>query len=246
MIILKRGWITKKLAIFIILSLYYLYIIHSLTIGQGVFDYEQFISFFFDQKFLCVIGLYTIWSVFFLRALSGRVFLFFILFISAKSFFVFYQTDNKVILLGTCIYLILSLFLHLVWLEELHCSMFNPNFYKNQLHKRNKYNINVKIQKANGEEYEGFLTNWDEYSCFLRLKNKEKIQKIMGHVKMTVFLLGKDFHTKGQIMTRYFDGLGILLLQREKKKKETHQDWNDFYAIIKDRGILVRKERGLL
>ncbi len=244
--ILKRGWITKKMTVFIILSFYYLYVVYSLTVGRGVFSYEQFIDFSFNQKLLYIIGIYTIWSIFCIKAWSGRVFLLFALFILANSFFAFYQTGNKIILLGTCFYLICSLFLYLVWLEELNSSMFNPNFYKNQLHKKNKYNLNVKIQKTNGEEYEGFLTNLDEYSCFVCLKNKAKITRMTGYVKMTLFLLGKNFHITGQIMTRCFGGLGVLLSKNGKKKKGTYQDWNDFYAIIEDRGILVKEKRGFL
>ena len=243
--ILKKGWVTKKLIIFVFLSFYYLYMIYSIRNKQGIFDNEQFLTFCFNHKFLLILSFITAWSIFSIKIISRKLLLFLTACIVIYSCFIFYETNSKIVLLGTCFYGIFALFLNLLWYEELNSCMFNPNFYDNQLYKKNKYNLNVKIQQSNGDEYEGFLTNWNEYSCFIYVTNKDKIKALTGLVKITVFLLEKDFHTTGKIMTRYFNGLGILLL-KDRNKNTENLNWNDFYAIIENRGILNEIKRGFL
>ena len=231
--VLKTGPITKKLMIFIILSLYYLYIVHAFIVGHGILNGEEWINFSKDKTLLFIFSLFVAVSVFQAKKWSKMALLVLVIWICSESFYSFYQTQNKVVLLGTFFYSIMSFLILLLWREELKSSVFNPNFSKNQLHRKDKYNLPVKIT-GQKNEYGGVLTNWDKDSCFIHIENKKQaVLALKGWVKVTMNFLGKDFCAMGQVMTKYSDGFGI----RFGEKKEASPNWNDFYAIIMDRGL---------
>ena len=183
----------------------------------------------------------AVWSIFFVKKWSEKVFFVFILLVFSKLLYLFYQTGDKVILLGAFFHLFISFLLYLLWKEELKSSVFNPNFYSNQLYKKDRYNFKVTVCDQAGKIHSGFLTNWDEYSCFLSLDENSK-KNIRGLVKISMKFLGREFQAAGHIMTWYANGFGIRFEKKVKKNHETILNWKDFYAIIIDRGIL-KKER---
>lgn len=221
--------------IFIIFSLYYLYVIRSIVDGHGVFNKEKFFSFFLDQKLLLGLGLVALWSIFKMKRYSKEIIPLFGLFIFFKSFYMFYESGHKVILLGTFVYLPMAFLLYLLWVEELGSSLLNPNFYKNQLYRKDKYPFWLTLTDNKGREYAGQLTNWDEYSCFTCIKPYKK--GLRGLVNITVHFLGRKFVAQGLVMTGYDDGLGIKFVQGGEKKGST-LGWKDFYAIMVDRGMI--------
>ena len=231
--------------IFIPLSFYYLYIVYSLTHGRGVLDSAQFLDFILNQKALLFLGLVVVWSIFSMKRFVKGMFLIFTFIIFLQSFYTFYQTENKIVLFATFFYLLVSFFFYLFLTEELDSSIFNPNFKKNQLYKKDKYNFNVTIKNKKGICFDAILTNWDEDSCFVCVKQAASPKDLNGLVCITVNFLEKKFSAMGRIMTSYVDGYGIRFVRKGEKKGST-LGWKDFYAIMVDRAILVREKRGLL
>ena len=235
--ILKREQTAKNLIVFILLSFYYLYLVHSSMVGHGVLDRERFENFVLDEKLLAFVCLCTAWSVFFVKKFSKILFLFFISLVSMKSSLVFYQEGNKVVLIGMFFYVVTAFVLWVFWVRELDSSVFNPNYRENQVSGKNRYNLRVGIKNAKDVEYRGFLTNCDEFSCFAHLKGGNA-RELKGLVSINVSFLGKEFHALGRVVTEYADGFGIKLVE-SGQKQGMHLGWSEFYAIITDRGILV-------
>ena len=163
------------------------------------------------------LGLITLWSIFKVKKCSREIVLLFSLFVFAQSLYMFYQSEHKLILLGTLFYLPMASFLCLLWGEELESSLFNPNFYKNQIYKKDKYPFRATLKDAQGREYVTQLTNWDEYSCFACVRPYEK--GLRGLVNMRVSFLGREFMALGQVMTGYADGFGIKFTKKRGEKR---------------------------
>ena len=89
--------------------------------------------------------------------------------------------------------------------------------------------IYAKVEIEENGVYEGFLTNWDAMSCFIRFKDEGRPSKLRSDLKVIMEHNGKKFKNWGKLVSRIDNrGIGIIFNISEEKKF----NWRDFYHIM--------------
>lgn len=232
--ILKRSLIIKKLMIFVIFSLYYLYMVRSINIGLGALNQVEILNFLKSDYYLLILFLVTLISIFYAKKSSKYISILFFVYISGNSFYYFLLFNNKIVLTFSILYLIVSYIFYFFLKEELETSVFAPKYYENQLSKKQIYDLKVAVQS--GKNYrEGFLTNCDTSGCFIYFGDELKaFFKKNTDVSLVFYYLGCEFFATGELITKFGGGYGVSI--KEKLSPGDKLGWRDFYSIIRERG----------
>ena len=242
--IIKRAQVIKNLIFFILLSLYFIYLVQTVIEGQGALNASKIIQFLVDEKLLVALGVILIWAIYFIKQWAKKCFVLFSSLIFVNSFSYFISSENKLILLGSFFYLFVSFFLYLLLKEELGSCLYNPGFYDNQISKINKFDFKVIVKSLSGNELHGCLTNWDNQACFVYFDENIKTVDLRGEVEIQVDYLGKSFFTKAQAYTFFANAIGFKINADSEKHTVLH--WDNFFAIITDRGITPSIQKAAL
>lgn len=237
--VLKRGPILKNYIIYLILSQFFLYILFSLNNGVSFLEKEWLWSFFKVHKLDFTLMLFSIIAAFFLKRIS---LIFSILYFVVVFFYqasIFFDGFNKIVLLGSFFHIVITFAMLQIWVMEFKSAAFCPNYSINQLIPRRWHNIGVSLATESGKILWGNLTNWDRESCFIRLKEQDESILDSQSIKVRVSFGTSIFESKGSIVSKYYDGIGIKWGNEKQgpKKDYVTYDWNDFVKIVDERGL---------
>lgn len=231
--IIYRSAVIWNVVLHFVLSLLFLVLQQAIYQEKSVFSVSFFKSTLVD--FWPILGLVIISSllVFNLKKISHIVFIVTIGIVSAISAYHLWLEFSKLILLVLFIYILASYYLSFMLKADLHQAFYNPGFSEEDLFDPMLLRIKVDvIENKSGKTNQGYLTNWDEDGCFIKLDElpKEKNLQINFYFKDHVFTELGSITT----ISKKNKGIGVRFIS----SNESH-GWKEIYRIISDMGMNV-------
>lgn len=236
--VLKRSRLTKNLLLYLPLCIFFIHIVESLSQGKSALSLAEIFSLVDTHRPLLIFLPFVFTSIFYVKKLSRVLLLLFLGGVFVQSISPFFKEYDKIILLLNFFFIVVSYHFYLFWDLELKDALYRPGFTKNDLVECYPYDLDVTVKTESGKPLKGQLTNWNPGSCFVALDVDNKNSfffKRPQRVILELTIEGKKFESSGEILTAYYNGLGIKLDKRDKKSYLP--SWEDFYAIIDQRGL---------
>lgn len=139
------------------------------------------------------------------------------------------------------LFLVVSFYLYLLWEVELNEPIYNPLFSTNHLDFFPKYIIKIKIinNKFPETTYDGFLTNWNDASCFIKLMIPLKLEG--NKIMLVTELNNRKFEHGGEIVTILDNHLGIgVSLNLSTQAIPYKFNWFELFSALDDMGYLPK------
>ena len=229
----RRGVILRNQMVFIILSFVYLQIVREIAVGRSAIDKKTFLVMLEEHQWLFVLGLIALMLTYLGKRLAKHFFVLYGISIIFLSIQIFVQSFDKLILVLSFIYILLSYYFYMFLDSELSHSLYRPGFVSNSIGSKCEYDLPVSLQspkvKASGK-----LSNWDRESCFVVVNENDSLPR--SRINLSIIFEGQKFSFQGVVSTRVGQGIGI----RIKSEKRVVFDWLDFYEIIQNRGYRPR------
>ncbi len=234
--ILNRNYEHRNLILFVFLSQIYLQTIYSLSYGISAISLDSFQLFFTNHYFIFFSGLVTVMMVMSGKKHSDKVLLVFLCLVTGKNFILLASSFNKMILILNFIYLVFAFYFYMSWDVEISKACFNPLFTRNDLEKSNRFSLEGRILDSNQNVLEEVtVSNIDENSCFVILKNHSSATTLKGREFVLVSILeGVEFRSQARLTTVYDLGFGFELLF---DKNNTKPEWSELYKVCLERGL---------
>ena len=146
---------------------------------------------------------------------------------------------NKIIVVATFFYAVISYFLYQLMNHYLSSANINPNFSNNDLFEPLLRKIPVKILDAE-KSYIGHLTNWDPVGCFIHLDDSFKVG---AKVKLEISFMGRVFEQAGEVVAETPDLRGVgIKFESTVRSLETF-NWSEFTELIEELGFQPERLR---
>lgn len=230
--IVRQSFNIYSVLLFTILSYILMYIVNSIALGESALSVFSLKT--FAENHLYLLGFLTITSIFIWK-IQRQSHLFYLAFHSILLFqFVmsFINSQNKIILIIIFLFMIHVYLFFLTLNAEINSASNNPLYLSNQANLNFIKKMNVTIYSVDGV-YEGFLTNWNDHSCFIHLPSLEG-EFPSGKVKLITKHFGKEFTGEGSISSKYTEGIGIRFIETP----EEVYNWKLLTGILNKKGIL--------
>lgn len=232
--IYKRSSVLKNLVFFVALSFVYYHIVLSLFHQTSAIEWSFTLTNAQTSTPILVLGFLSLISIWYVWPISKYLTPLFMLLVFFKTFSLFFISFDKVLLLLNFTYLVFAFYFWLFWKLELKEAHYHPGFNQNDIEMRPKYDVKVEVVEEGGKVYLGWLTNWDESSCYILLN--EKWVDLRGKIKVLIKFEKDSFQSEAQIVSSYGPGIGVKFNSIDEKKSPL--GWSDFYDIMSDRGYL--------
>lgn len=236
--ILAHSAVLRNTLVFLCFSLGFFQVLNALSAGVSAIDWVATKNLYVAKWSILVFFFLGNYAILKGKKFGKYMLLLMVINIFYESVFLFLKDFDKVVLLFSILYLIIGYYFYLLIESELEEAVYNPGFHKKFLLKTPEYKISVVVD-TKLMRYEGWLTNWDEFGCFVFNKGNEFISG--KHVRVTTEFEGKKFVQDGVVATSYGQGVGIRFNQKRLKRSET-LTWGHFYDIISARGYKTRFE----
>ncbi len=235
-IVVKRIALVRNIFLFVWLSVFFLYFVFAIYLGDGPFLTKTAILFL--QKFwpFCILMFLTSYSVYNVKSYSRWFLLFFLIIQITILLFIFIYSLDKVILFLFLIYMLFSAYFYILWMVEVSLAQYNPRYFSNIIGPKNYHNLEIVVVGSTGYEYEGICTNWDQESIFVFFDtgsppiNNERID-------IKIKYAGLEYKAHGEIIATYWKGVGISFLCNNDDGNIF--TWDACYQIVKERGIIA-------
>lgn len=233
----KRFLLVYNLIFFLCLSLILTYISLSIKSGRTAFSFETFNS--NRPIFLVLIGLLLV-SIVSVYRLAKRSLYWVVLFLCFIFFFNAlheYGWTSKISLITCSILLIASFPLVTRWMSEVASPYLNPLYSNLDLAIHKTVPVTVKVYADENKQVligEGFLTNWSQVGCFIRLKLP--LTSLHKKYQLSFSFAEKDFIENASVISVSKDKLGIGLCF--DYNKEQGLGWDDLYHLLHSLGLL--------
>jgi hypothetical protein len=215
--------------LFLLASVFMIYGQKLMNDGIGPANYEYFIEFFRDIKWLFFTILFCSFFILKANAISRFFFVIVNLIVILHISKILYHQFSKVMLISVMIYAIFSFIIYQLLKAEFNEAYFKP-FYSEMNLKHssdNRLEIFINGQKA-------YLTNWSAQGFFARMDDvlPEALSKV---VNLEVRLNSSVLSFKGRTCSRYknIDGVGIKVLEVDK----SYDVWKEYYNILINKGF---------
>jgi hypothetical protein len=146
---------------------------------------------------------------------------------------------NKIIVIGLFFYTVISYFLYQLLTHYLSLASINPNYASNDLFEPLLRKIPCTVA-VNGQRHCGFLTNWDEEGCFIKMVEAHKLP---SKLEITVNFQGRDFVQLGEVVAHSVDRIGIGIRFNQTPKDLTIFNWAEFMELIQELGFEPKRLR---
>lgn len=216
--------------LFCLLSLFFLSVVESLEDGVSALDLKQFVARLKADSTLLVWFTIVFISVFKGMKTSPYIFLSFCLYVLTRSLGVFFIDLDKLILMLTFLYSVISYNFFLFLRLELNEPFYNPSYPDNIMPDFGYRKLPILVKQGNAN-IPGFLTNWGENGFYCKLPESDSI--IKGKIEVEITLENHTFFTEGVIMTNGRGGIGVRIL----KNPVPDLGWSDYYGIINELGL---------
>ncbi len=146
---------------------------------------------------------------------------------------------NKIIVIATFFYAVISYFLYQLMNHYLSSANINPNFSNNDLFAPLLRQIPVRILDSD-KSYSGNLTNWDSTGCFVHLAQQVKV----GYqVKVQIDFQGRVFEEQGEVVAETPDLRGVGIKFESTLRSLDTFNWSEFTELIEELGFLPERLR---
>lgn len=146
---------------------------------------------------------------------------------------------NKIIVIATFFYAVISYFLYQLLRHYLDSAHVNPNYTDRDLFDPLLTKIPVILRE--GEKIErGHLTNWDAQGCFLRLDEASPRTRT-GKFTVEIAFQGRSFEERGEVVAETLDRRGLGIKFESTQKSYDRFNWSEFTELIDELGF--RPER---
>lgn len=146
---------------------------------------------------------------------------------------------NKIIVVATFFYAVISYFLYQLMNHYLSSANINPNFTGNDLFEPLLRKIPVKILDAE-KSYPGHLTNWDNGGCFIHLEDSHRVG---SKVSIEISFQGRVFEQRGEVVAETPDLRGVgIKFESTVRSLETF-NWSEFTELIEELGFQPERLR---
>ena len=229
----KKDRIIFNVVLYLILSFLFLYIQHAYRHHISPFStvyLRKSVELFWYVALTLSISAVVIWRHHRHSVLVYRISILLVGFKVIEGLFIEF---NKIIVVAMFFYGIISYFLYQLLKYYLSLASINPNYRKSDLFGPLLKEIPCKVSFGD-KEVEGFLSNWDQEGCFLKLKEKKRLPK---KIKMTIFFRDREFIQQGEVVaaTNDFSGVGIKF---DKAVKDISVfNWEEFMEIVHELGF---------
>lgn len=235
----KRNVVIKNIIIFLLLSYLFLYIQNAFRQELSPFSVaylRKSMEEFWYVILIVLLSINTIWN----QQKQSRFM--YQLVIALVSFHVLeglFLDFNKIVVIAFFIFLVTSFFLYQFLASYMKSSVLNPNFHKSDLFDPMLKKIPCQIQDKT-TSVEGFLTNWDEEGCFIRLSSPYQFSK---KINLSLTFKDRDFVQEGELVAVTPDLKGVGLQFRKTTKKYKQFNWSEFIEIVNELGLLPERLR---
>lgn len=229
---LNLNFVKINTTIFVILSFFFFYFIHSKSINQSGLDTQNLISFLVKEGLFLPVLIYAAYVAY--KGKKGSLYIlgFVLLVISAFLINDLIITGfDKIHLSLVFFYIITAFYFYQVWAKELEMACYNPSFSMQDLDFNNELFLKAKIE-THEKVLDVDILNWDEDSCFILLRQP---MKLSGEVDLNIHFENFEFKDKFRVVSEYGDyqGVGLQLVNNKVGL------WKNLYGILSERGILT-------
>ena len=208
------------------------------TSGSDLINASAFSSQFFygaKQVYTLVLSLVgvTILSIYIVSRVSKGLFLVMVLFVASLTVYQLTNNFSKLILMMLFLYLIVAYYYYQFLNLEIKQACYKPNFNKKTLFEPMLFKIESEIKLSEEQVLTGFLTNWDEYGCFVKLREPTKLPK---EFNICIKLGSEVFKDRAKVVAYLGNGTGYGL--KFKNKTVSRQSWINFINYTNDLGLI--------
>jgi hypothetical protein len=146
---------------------------------------------------------------------------------------------NKIIVIALFFYAVVSYFLYQLLGYYYGLASINANYSSSDLFDPLLRKIPCKFYV--GEElHKGFLTNWDEEGCFVKLETPKKFPR---KVKIVIDFQGREFTQDGEVVAESLDFSGVGIKFEQTTKDLRVFNWSEFNDLIHELGFKPERLR---
>jgi hypothetical protein len=146
---------------------------------------------------------------------------------------------NKIIVIATFFYAVISYFLYQLMNHYLASANINPNFSGSDLFDPLLRKIAVTILDSE-KSYSGNLTNWDNIGCFVHLSEAVRIG---AKIKVQIDFQGRLFEEKGEVVAETPDLRGVGIKFESTLRSLDTFNWSEFTELIEELGFQPERLR---
>lgn len=146
---------------------------------------------------------------------------------------------NKIIVIATFFYAVISYFLYQLMNHYLSSANINPNFSRNDLFDPLLRKIPVRILDSD-KSYSGNLTNWDSTGCFVHLTDQVKVG---SQVRVQIDFQGREFEEQGEVVAETPDLRGVGIKFGSTLRSLDTFNWSEFTELIEELGFQPERLR---
>lgn len=245
--VLKQSVAMQNIIIFLLLNIFFLHVVSSLAHGTSAFHFAQFKTHILDNYLLMLLTLSTVLMVSWVKKVSAYLLIAIIVWTTNDAIHLYLIDYSKFVLILIFFYLLTGGIFFLFWFLEMEEAHYHPLFNTHDLGNKNEFQLNCSIKMREGE-FQGYLSNWGERSCFFVL-NSEHEKKIRGQGVMSLTFQGNIYQNNVLVYTKYGNGVG-LVFQAPPKVEELSDfySWNELFILLSDRGFnpLFRQSLGVV
>ncbi len=146
---------------------------------------------------------------------------------------------NKIIVIATFFYAVISYFLYQLLRHYLDLASVNPNYDSTDLFKPLLRDIRCRIS-AGDQIVNGTLSNWDDEGCFIQVDLPTALPE---SVDVTVFFRDREFSQHGELVASTPDSTGIGIRFEKTVKDLNVFNWSEFMEIVDELGFEPKRLR---
>ena len=147
---------------------------------------------------------------------------------------------NKIIVIALFCYISISYFLYQLFNHYLGLASLNANYRPDDLFDPILREISCQANFEK-EECTGYLTNWDEEGCFIRLDPSQSNRT--GKVALKISFKGRIFEQQGEVVAHSIDFTGIGIKFGKTPKGLSVFNWDEFTELVDELGYKPERLR---
>lgn len=146
---------------------------------------------------------------------------------------------NKIIVVALFFYVVISFFLYQLLAYYRSLASINPNYESSDLFNPLLRQIPCTLEFGENS-CQGFLTNWDQEGCFLRLNS---LYKLPNKLQVKIHFHGREFTQIGEVVAQSVELQGIGIRFKETPKDLKVFNWSEFMELIQELGFQPERLR---
>ena len=146
---------------------------------------------------------------------------------------------NKIIVIALFFYTVISYFIYQLYGHYLSLASLNANYSSSDLFDPLLKEMPCHLV-LNEVHLAGFLTNWDEEGCFIKL-TQPLIE--VDKVKVNILFKGRNFTQEGEVVAQSVDLTGVGIKFGKSPKGLNVFNWTEFFELIQELGFKPERLR---